>query len=84
MDASAFELWLEKLTLDYSSFILPVTESVTEQWGHMMAARSLPVIAGLLAATAHVFQLTIATRNISDFPDHIPVFNPWETSGKSN
>lgn len=31
----------------------------------------------LLAATTHHHQLTIVTRNTADFPDDVPVLNPW-------
>jgi predicted nucleic acid-binding protein len=31
----------------------------------------------LLAATALQHHLTVVTRNTDDFPDDVPVFNPW-------
>lgn len=31
----------------------------------------------LLAATALHHQLTIVTRNTTDFPDDVPLLNPW-------
>jgi predicted nucleic acid-binding protein len=74
----AFEKWIDKLTRDYEDFILPVTEEVAGQWGRLNAIQSLPVIDGLIAATAAHFRLTIVTRNLNDFPDAIPKLNPWE------
>jgi toxin FitB len=41
---------------------------------------TLPVIDGLLAATAPQHDLTVATRNTSDFAGLVPLFNPWEHS----
>jgi toxin FitB len=74
----AFEKWIDTLTRDYEDFILPVTEEVADQWGRLNAIQSLPVIDGLIAATAAHFHLTIVTRNLNDFPDAIPKLNPWE------
>jgi len=33
----------------------------------------------LIAATALEYQLVIATRNESDFPDGVDVINPWKS-----
>lgn len=48
-----------------------VMQAEAEKAGHR-----LPVVDSLLAATARCHDLTLATRNIQDFP-YIPVFNPW-------
>jgi predicted nucleic acid-binding protein len=43
------------------------------------AGRALSAVDGLLAATALHHNLTIVSRNVSDFADtHVPVLNPWE------
>jgi predicted nucleic acid-binding protein len=44
----------------------------------MNAVRSLPVIDGLLAATAAHFRLVLATRNLADFPHELDKINPWD------
>lgn len=77
---SAFESWIEKLTAAYEDCILPITEEVAEHWGRLDAMRNLPVIDGLLAATALHYRLTIVTRNIHDFPDDMQLLNPWDFS----
>jgi hypothetical protein len=51
-------------------------------WGrihakHQRAGRKLPLMDSFLAATALHHQLTIVTRNTADFPDDVPVLNPW-------
>ncbi|MCC5789084.1 MAG: type II toxin-antitoxin system VapC family toxin [Opitutales bacterium] len=74
----AFEQWLERLTMEYEDFILPITEEVADHWGQINAKQSQPVIDSLLAATALYFRLTVATRNIADFPREVPTLNPWE------
>ncbi len=44
-----------------------------------MEGITLGVIDGLLAATANDHELTIATRNVSDFQAcKITVINPWD------
>ena len=73
-----FEDWLERLTAEYEDFILPVTEEIVDHWGRLNAKQSQPVIDSLLAATATHFRLTIATRNVADFPGDTPIVNPWE------
>ena len=47
--------------------LVPVDRLVAEEWGRMNAPDPLPVIDGLLAASAKVAGLTLATRNVSDF-----------------
>lgn len=77
--------WLDAdLTLRFHGRILPVDQSIAERWGvlaaHVQSAanRMLPVIDGLLVATAQHHNLTLVTRNISDVvTTGIPVFNPW-------
>lgn len=63
----AFESWLFRLRQQYRDKLLPISESVVDRWGHLMATRTFSVIDGLLAATALTFDLTLATRNIDDF-----------------
>ena len=43
-----------------------MAEFVAEEWGRLTAIRSVSVIDTLLAATARVHGLTLATRNIRD------------------
>jgi predicted nucleic acid-binding protein len=73
-----FERWLERLDTDYPQDILPVTASVSDQCGRLMASRTLPVIDGLIAATALEFGLTVATRNTGDFAGTgVSLVNPF-------
>gem|GEM_PF-5322670 len=46
-----------------------------------MAVRTLPVIDGLLAATAQEYALCIATRSTSDFPEDVLIVNLWSQRG---
>jgi toxin FitB len=57
------EGWLERIRLELAGRILDVDERVAEEWGRMSVPDPLPVVDGLLAATAKVHGMTLATRN---------------------
>ena len=45
------------------------------------AGRTLPVLDGLLLATAQVHRLTLVSRNVTDAIEHgVPVFSPYSDS----
>ena len=79
------EAWLEvDLRGRFSGRILPVDAAVADRWG-LLAARArrigapLPIVDGLLAATALHHNLTMVSRNVCDFAAaQVPVLNPWE------
>jgi predicted nucleic acid-binding protein len=80
------ETWLEAdLHARFSGRILPIDVAVANRWG-LLAAQgasrgvSLPVIDGLLAATAIHYDLTVVSRNSHDFAGaQVPVVNPWQS-----
>jgi toxin FitB len=81
---SLLEAWLDRdLMSRFSGRILPVDQPVADRWGRLSAEAVskrmvLPVIDGLLAATALHHDLTVVTRNTDDIePARVPVFNPW-------
>ena len=77
--ASIYEIWLTQLRRDYADRILPITPVVAEEWGRLNVPDPLPVIDGLLAATAHVHGLTIVTRNVADLArTRVPLLNPFD------
>jgi predicted nucleic acid-binding protein len=61
------EEWLGRLLEEYADSILGVSVEVADRWGRLGAKRSIPVVDGLLAATAFEHGLTLATRNGKDF-----------------
>jgi predicted nucleic acid-binding protein len=78
------EAWLSgNLLARFESRILPIDRAIADRWGQIagfLAAQGslLPVIDGLLAATALHHNLTLVTRNISDVAlTRVGVFDPW-------
>jgi len=77
--SASLERWLAQIRVDYSDRILDVDETVSLEWGRIAAIRTRGDVDGLIAATAIVHGLTVATRNVADFADTgVPVVNPWE------
>lgn len=73
--------WLETLKREFQGRILPVTIAVAEKWGELNKGRPLPVVDGLLAATALVHGLTLVTREIRSLHDvEVALLNPWEAT----
>jgi toxin FitB len=79
------ETWLDvELRARFSGKILPVDSHVADRWGWLAATakragKPLAVIDGLLAATALHHNLTLVSRNTSDFAHlAVPVLNPWQ------
>jgi predicted nucleic acid-binding protein len=79
------ETWLEvDLQARFAGRILPINSAIADRWGWIAAeakrkGMTLPVIDGLLAATALHHNLTIVSRNVKDFVNaHVPVLNPWK------
>jgi hypothetical protein len=80
--ATSLLRWLDELRFVYSARILPVDDAVATTWGHLMAQRTRPVADALIAATAHVNNKIIVTRNVADFADAgVPVLDPWAIAG---
>src|SRR3984957_20885594 len=82
---SRLETWLEvELQARFSGRILPIDVAVADRWGLLSAnakrkGKALSTIDALLAATALHYNLTVVSRNVSDFANtQVPVLNPWE------
>ena len=80
------EQWLDRDVPEwFEGRILPVDQSISDRWGFVraqaqMKGRPLSVIDALLAATALQHNLTIVSRNVSDFEVvGLAVVNPWES-----
>jgi predicted nucleic acid-binding protein len=78
------ESWLQvDLRSRFENRILAVDEAVADRWGAISAVaaakgKPVPVIDGLIAATAMHHDLQLVTRNTSDVAGTgVPVLNPW-------
>ncbi len=81
--AQVLEIWLEKLEFEFSDHILGITRDVAKTWAVMSskaikAGRTLSYLDSMIAATAISHDLTIVTRNTSDFSSVTKkLINPW-------
>jgi len=76
--AASLDSWLARLSEAHTERILPIDRAIGEEWGRMNVPDPLPVIDGLLAATARVLGLTLATRNVADVESTgVELFNPF-------
>lgn len=77
-------LWLNSLLTEYEDRILPLDLMICENWGVLQgnaekAGKPMSTIDSLIAAAAYTHNLTLATRNESDFSSaNIPIINPWK------
>lgn len=82
----SLEAWLEtELRQRFGKRLLPIEEEVADRWGRLAGlarakGKSLPVIDGLLAATALHHNLTFVSRNAKDVATTgVSTFDPWKT-----
>lgn len=79
VQARALEEWLSTLSRLFADRILPVDLAVADEWGRMGAKRPVATVDALLAATAKVHQMTLATRNVADVAElGAKLLNPFE------
>lgn len=64
--AEIFEQWLSRLIEFYDDRIVPITSDVAEMWGRLNVPDPVPVVDGLMAATALVHGWTLVTHNVTD------------------
>jgi predicted nucleic acid-binding protein len=79
------ETWLANdLHEWFENRLLVIDEAIANRWGTLAAAAQktgtpLAIIDGLLSATALEHNLTVVTRNSTDFTAAgVPVLNPWK------
>jgi len=79
------DTWLEvELRGRFAGRVLSIDAAIADRWGSLACeakrkGRALSAIDGLLAATALHHNLTIVTRNVSDFSNTpAATLNPWE------
>ena len=76
--AVVLEAWLSKVVDTFEDRILPVDLDVARVWATLGVPDPVPVIDGLLAATARCHGLTMVTRNVTHFRTAgVDVLNPF-------
>jgi predicted nucleic acid-binding protein len=70
--------WVDEIETIFADRVLPVDAATARRWGELSAARSLPVIDTLIAATAIGHDLTLVTRNARDVElTGVRFVDPW-------
>jgi predicted nucleic acid-binding protein len=64
--AAALDRWFAQMRTRIGDRALPIDEPIAEAWALLSVPDPLPLIDGLLAATAKVHGLTLVTRNTAD------------------
>jgi predicted nucleic acid-binding protein len=83
VQALVIEQWLTGLRTIYRDHIVPVDSEIADRWGRLNVPEQLPVIDGLLAATALVRDWTLVTRNTGDFArSGVRLLNPREDGAR--
>jgi toxin FitB len=77
--AAPYEAWLSELARRFADRLVPVTVEVCEEWGRLNVPDPLPVVDGLMAATAKVQGWTFVTRNVADLArTDVRLLNPFD------
>ena len=77
--AESLDRWLSGLSQAYGDRIVPVDAAAADAWARLSVPDPLPVVDGLLAATAYVRNWTLATRNTGDLARAgVQLLNPFE------
>lgn len=76
--ADEIEAWLDLTVEDFQ--ILPMDAAAFRTWARIKHRRAGPLVEdAMIAATALVHRLTVATRNVRDFRDFgVDLVNPFE------
>ncbi len=86
---TGLDIWLtEQLAPRFEERLLLVDTDTADRWGRIVArsqavGRPIGAMDAFLAAHAQQHQLTLVTRNISDFEaTGVRLFNPWNEGNK--
>jgi len=76
--AVEIEAWLEMVAASYN--VLPMDAAAFRAWAQLMHRRSDTVYEdAMIASTAQIHGLTVATRNVADFKAFgVPLLNPFK------
>ena len=76
--AASVDRWFAQMRSRLGDRVLPIDETIADTWARLNVPDPLPLIDGLLAATAKVYGLTLVTRNIADISrTGVSLLNPF-------
>ncbi len=82
--AEVLERWYASIRDQLANRVLAVDEPIMMVWSRISVPDMLPAYDGLIAATALVHGMTVATRNTADYRRAgIEVFDPWVEAPRS-
>ena len=64
--AESLDRWFAQMRTRLGDRVLSIDESIAEAWARLSVPDPMPLIDGLLAATAKVHGLTLVTRNVTE------------------
>jgi predicted nucleic acid-binding protein len=77
--ADVFSDWLSELRERFADRLLAIDDRVADEWGRLNAPADRNTIDSLIAATARVYELTVVTRNPTDFDGcDVSLLDPFE------
>jgi toxin FitB len=77
--AQLLESWYEtQVKSAFADRVIDINLQIAEYCSHLMDKRTRSMADSLIASTAHVYGLTLVSRNTADFNDTgISLLNPW-------
>jgi len=79
--AQSLDRWFSHMRTRLGDRVLPIDEPVAEAWALLGLPNPLPLIDGLLAATAKVHGLTLVTHNVADIAAAgVPLLDPFSAA----
>jgi predicted nucleic acid-binding protein len=76
--AKSLDRWFSQMRTRLGDRVLPIDEPIAEAWALVAIPDPLPLIDGLLAATAKVHGLTLVTRDVADIArTGVPYLDPF-------
>jgi predicted nucleic acid-binding protein len=78
--AKSLDRWFADMRTRLGDRVVPIDEPIAEAWALLGIPNPLPLIDGLLAATAKVHGLTVVTRNVVDISrTGVSVLDPFSS-----
>jgi predicted nucleic acid-binding protein len=78
--AKSLDRWFSQMRIRLGDRVLPIDEPIAEAWALVGIPNPLPLIDGLLAATAKVHGLTLVTRKVADIAVGVSLLDPFSVA----